>query len=163
MTVVTTPIDETLTKEEIAELYGFRWNAELDLRSIKDILNLGHLRCKSPAMIRCELWTTMLAYDLIRATATGVAMLHSKRPRQISFTATCQLILSAWMIAACRQIANQKLKALCRNLSDQIATCEVGNRPGRIEPRVIKRRRGTYSLMQQPRQVLRDRLHNNVT
>lgn len=162
MTVVTTLVDEALTKEEIAELYGFRWNAELDLRSIKDTLNLGHLRCKSPAMIRCELWATMLAYNLIRTTAAGVAVVHQKRPRQISFTSTCQLILSAWMITASRQLDRQKLKALCQTLTDQIAVCEVGNRPGRIEPRVIKRRRGTYALMQQPRQVLRDRLHNNA-
>ncbi|MCA9020646.1 MAG: IS4 family transposase, partial [Planctomycetaceae bacterium] len=163
MTVVTTLIDEALTKEEIAELYGFRWNAELDLRSIKDTLNLGHLRCKSPTMIRCELWTTMLGYNLIRTTAAGAAVVHQKRPRQISFTSTCQLILSAWMIAACRQSDRHKLKALCRTLAEQIAVCEVGNRPGRIEPRVIKRRRGTYALMQQPRQVLRDRLRNNTT
>ncbi len=71
MTVVTTLIEEELTKEEIAELYGFRWNVELDLRCIKETLNLGHLRCKSPAMIRCELWTTMLSYNLIRTTAAG--------------------------------------------------------------------------------------------
>lgn len=152
-----------MTKEEIAELYGFRWNAELDLRAIKDTLNLGHLRCKSPAMIRCELWTTMLGYNLIRTTAAGAAVLHQKLPRQISFTSTCQLILSAWMIVASRQLDRQRLKALCSTLADQIAACEVGNRPGRVEPRVIKRRRGTYPLMQHPRQVLRDRLRNNTT
>jgi|GEM_PF-2067249 len=43
-----------------SEVYSFRWNVELNLRCIKDTLNLGHLRCKSPAMIRCELWTTIL-------------------------------------------------------------------------------------------------------
>lgn len=163
MTVVTTLLDEQHTKQDIAELYGFRWNVELDLRCIKDTLNLGHLRCKSPAMICCELWTTLLGYNLIRTTAAGAALLHQKRPRQISFTTACQFILSTWMSAACRQLDYQKLKVLCQTLADQIASCEVGNRPGRIEPRVIKRRRGTYPLMQQPRQVLRDRLHNNTT
>lgn len=162
MTVVTTILDETLTKEEIAELYGFRWNAELDLRCIKDTLNLGHLRCKSPAMIRCELWTTMLGYNLVRTTAAGAALLHQKRPRQISFTATCQAILAAWMNTGCQELSHQRLKSLSCVLTDRIATCEVGNRPGRIEPRVIKRRQGTYPLMQQPRQVLRDRLRNNA-
>jgi putative transposase len=163
MTVVTTLLDEQHTKQDLAELYGFRWNVELDLRCIKDTLNLGHLRCKSPAMIRCELWTTMLGYNLIRTTTAGAALLHHKRPRQISFTTACQFILAAWMSTACRQLDHQKLKALCQTLAEQIASCEVGNRPGRIEPRVIKRRRGTYSLMQQPRQVLRDRLCNNTT
>ena len=163
MTVVTTLLDEQYTKQDIAELYGLRWNVELDLRCIKDTLNLGHLRCKSPAMIRCELWITMLGYNLIRTTAAGAARLHQKCPRQISFTSTCQLILSTWMLTACRQLDYQRLKALCQTLAEQIATCKVGNRPGRIEPRVIKRRRGTYPLMQQPRQVLRDRLRNNTT
>ncbi len=163
LTVVTTLLDNELTKEEIAELYGFRWNVELDLRSIKDTLNLGHLRCKSPAMIRCELWTTMLGYNLIRTTAAGAALLHDKRPRQISFTTACQLTLAAWMLNSCKQYDTRLLSEMCRTMADQIASCEVGNRPGRIEPRVIKRRRGTYSLMQQPRQVLRDRLHNNDT
>ncbi|QDT78601.1 Transposase DDE domain protein [Gimesia maris] len=163
MTVVTTLLDEQHTKQDIAKLYGLRWNVELDLRHIKDTLNLGHLRCKSPAMIRCELWTTMLGYNLIRATAAGAALLHQKRPRLISFTSACQFILSAWMNTACRQFDQQKLKALYQTLAEQIAACEVGNRPGRIEPRVIKRRRGTYPLIQHPRKVLRDRLRNNTT
>ncbi|MBL4885981.1 MAG: transposase [Planctomycetaceae bacterium] len=46
VTVVTTLVDEAHTKEEIAELYGFRWNIELDIRSIKDSLHLGHTRCQ---------------------------------------------------------------------------------------------------------------------
>lgn len=54
-----TNVDE-FSKEDIAELYGFRWNSELDTRSIKSNLNLSHLRCKSPAMIRREVWTTVL-------------------------------------------------------------------------------------------------------
>ena len=68
--VITTLTDaEQYTKEEIAQLYGFRWNSELDIRSIKDSLNLGHVRCKSPEMVRRELWTTILGYNLIRITA----------------------------------------------------------------------------------------------
>ncbi|QDV51341.1 hypothetical protein [Gimesia fumaroli] len=87
MTVITTLLDEQHTKQGITESYGFRWKVELDLCCIKDSLNLGH-RCKAPATIRCELWTTMLGYNLIRTTAVDVALLHQKRPRQISFTAT---------------------------------------------------------------------------
>jgi hypothetical protein len=48
--VITTLTDaDEYTREEIAELYGFRWNSELDIRAIKSSLNLGHVRCKSPA------------------------------------------------------------------------------------------------------------------
>ena len=94
MTVVTTlTAAEVYTKADIADLSGFRWNSELDLRSIKQSLNLNHVRCKSPEMVRRELWTTLLGYNLIRTTAA--ALLHEKPPRQISFTATCQYVLAS--------------------------------------------------------------------
>ena len=61
--VISTLTDaEQYTREQIAQLCGFRWNSELDLRSIKAALNLGHVRCKSPEMVRRELGTTLLAY-----------------------------------------------------------------------------------------------------
>ena len=60
--MVTTLTDaEAFTKEEIAELYGFRWNVELDIRAIKQTLGLDHVRCKTPEMVRRELWVTLLA------------------------------------------------------------------------------------------------------
>ncbi len=93
------------TKEDIAELYGFRWNSELDIRSIKSDLNLGHVRCKSPEMVHREVWTTLLGYNLIRTTAAGAALLHGKQPRQISFTSTCQYVLASWMQFSCGLIA----------------------------------------------------------
>ena len=100
ITVVTTLTDDNAySKSEIAELYGFRWNVELDIRSIKDSLNLGHIRCKSPAMVRCEMWTTLLACNLIRTTAA--ALLRNKQPRQISFSSTYQYVLSPWMLIVC--------------------------------------------------------------
>lgn len=91
ITIATTLTDaEKYSKEDIAELYGFRGNSELDIRSIKDSLNLGHVRCKSPEMVRKELWATLLGYNLIRTTAAAAALLHDRHPRQISFTSTCQ-------------------------------------------------------------------------
>ena len=47
--VATTPTDaDASARDDIAELYGFRWNTELDIRSIRGTLNLDHLRCKTP-------------------------------------------------------------------------------------------------------------------
>jgi len=159
MTIVTTLTDaEVYSQEEIAELYGFRWNVELDIRSIKQSLNLGHARCKSPQMVRKELWTTILGYNLIRTTAAAAARLHCKLPRQISFTSTCQYLLASWMIFSCDLVAVDRMERYCRRMLSQIAECEVGNRPGRIEPRVLKRRRHGYKLMQEPRSVLKQRL-----
>jgi hypothetical protein len=164
MDIITTLTDaELYTKEEIAELYGFRWNVELDIRSIKSNLNLGHLRCKSPEMIERELWTTILAYNLIRTTAAGAALLHHKQPRQISFTSTCQFVLASWMQLSLRPLNGAQLKAYLLAMLERIASCEVANRPGRLEPRVLKRRRHGYKLMMKPRHVLRRELRKHCT
>jgi putative transposase len=152
LTVVTTLIDaDAYSPAEIAALYGFRWNTELDIRSIKQTLNLAHVRCKSPAMVRRELWTTLLGYNLIRTTAAAAAVLHDLQPRQISFTGTCQQVLASWTLFSARLVPAMELKARCRALLRLISQCQVANRPGRIEPRELKRRRHGYKLMQLPR------------
>ena len=164
LTVITTLTDtDQYTKEDIAQLYGFRWNAELDIRSIKDSLNLSHVRCKSPEMVRREVWTTLLAYNLIRMTAAGAALLHNKQPRQISFTSTCQYLLASWTILSCQLNDSQSPREFCLCLLSQIAACEVANRLGRLEPRVLKRRRHGYKLMQKPRDVLKRELRKRCT
>ncbi len=164
ITVVTTLTDATLySSEEIAELYGFRWNSELDIRAIKASLNLAHVRCKSPEMVRREFSTTLLAYNLIRTTAANAAWLHDKQPRQISFTATTQYVLSAGALLTGHTMTAGQLHECCLALLRQVAGCEVANRPGRLEPRVLKRRRHGYPLMQKPRHVLRQELHKHCT
>ncbi len=151
------------SKEDIAELYGFRWNSELDIRSIKRSLNLDHVRCKSPEMVRRELWTTLLGYNLIRATTAGAALLHNKQPRQISFTSACQYVLASWTSLANGQMSPEEACEYCLKILKQIADCEVANRPGRLEPRVIKRRTQTYPFMKKPRTVLRAELRKHCT
>jgi hypothetical protein len=160
ITIATTLTDPKYTKEDIAQLYGFRWNSELDIRSIKQSLNLCHVRCKSPKMVRKELWTTLLGYNLIRTTAAAAALMHEKQPRQISFTSTCQYVLASWMLYSCATPDAAEFEQRCRQLLAHIASCEVANRPGRLEPRVLKRRRHGYPLMQEPRAVLRAKLQN---
>lgn len=159
LTVATTLIDaEVYSAADIAELYGFRWNAELDIRSIKQSLRLEHMRCKTPEMVRRELWAALLAYNLIRTTAAAAAALHDKQPRQISFTSACQYVLASWTLFSSELISASTILSRCRALLQQIAACEVADRPGRIEPRVIKRRRHHYPLMQQPRNALKAKL-----
>jgi hypothetical protein len=162
--VITTLLDvDEYSKEDIAALYGFRWNSELDIRSIKSNLNLAHVRCKSPEMVHREVWTTILGYNLIRTTAAGAALLHNKQPRQISFTSTCQYVLASWMQLSAGSIDASLLKDYLLLMLKQIASCEVANRPGRLEPRVLKRRRHGYKLMQKPRNQLRRELRKQCT
>ena len=148
LNVVSTLLDhEEYPAKEIGKLYGCRWHVELDLFSIKQSLNLDHLRCKSPDMIRRELWMTLLAYNMVRLVCAQAAFVHDKLARQMSFTIACNTLLSQWLMPPDESI-RQKLGE--HNLC-QIACNEVGNRPGRIEPRVIKRRPKSYSLMTRPR------------
>jgi len=157
--VITTLTDaDEFSKEDIAEIYGYRWNIELDVRSIKSNLNLDHVRCKSPEMVRRELWTTLLAYNLIRSTAAAAALLHDVKPRQISFTSTVQFVLQEWSLVAKQWISPKSLIKFARKLLESIAACRVADRPGRIEPRVIKRRGKSYHWMTKPRHVLKTEL-----
>ena len=72
-------------------------------------------------MVRRELWTTLLGYNLIRITAAGAALVHQKQPRQISFTSTCQYILASWMLTSCGLIDRAKMGSYCRKLLEQVA------------------------------------------
>lgn len=157
MTVLTTMTDPpAYPAGAIGQLYGYRWNAELDIEQIKQTLNLDRLRCKSPHMVRNELWTTLLAYNLIRTVIATAARRHDKRPRQISFTGACQNVLAVCLLLAagrCRNPAVTIASAL-----ERIAKEEVANRPGRIEPRVIKRRKHKYQMMTKPRAKYRKEL-----
>jgi len=155
ITIITTLTDPVAyPAEAIAELYGYRWNAELDIRDVKQTLNLDHVRCKSPEMVRRQIWVTLLGYNLVRKVIATSAAIHDKPPRKLGFTFACQTILSSWMLIstdACRSPQEQWQSAL-----ERIARNEVANRPGRIEPRVLKRRRHRYPLMRRPRHEYRD-------
>ncbi len=157
LTVITTLTDpQKYSRQDIANLYGFRWHAELDIRQIKQTLHLDHVRCKTPAMVRRELWVTLLAYNLIRKVIATAAAVHHKPPRHLGFTLACQCLLASWMLLATG--ACQDSQALYHLLLARLAAHEVANRPGRIEPRVLKRRRHRYPLMQRPRAQLQAEL-----
>jgi len=159
LTVVTTLTDEkAYTTQDIADLYGVRWNVELDIRVIKQTLGLDHARCKTPHMVLRELWVTLLAYNLIRKVIATSAAVHDKQPRGLGFTLACQTLLASWMLWSTGAVSDAR--AMRRMMLEQIASNEVANRPGRVEPRVIKRRRHRYPLMQRPRDELRAELEH---
>ena len=101
ITVVTTLTDpQQWSQEDIAELYGFRWNAELDIRQIKQTLGPDHFRWKSPHMVQRELGVTLLGYNLIRRVTATAAAVHGKPPRHLGFTLACQTIMANFMLAS---------------------------------------------------------------
>lgn len=137
--VVSTLTDAaTYTKNDITELYHYRWLAELDIRAIKVTLGMDILRCKTPEMVRKEMWTCLLAYNLIRQTLLQSAQGAGVSPRTLSFTAAMQSIAASWAVIA---LANDALVTLLIDAaSASLAGHVIGNRPGRIEPRAVKRR-----------------------
>ena len=75
-------------KEEVASLYFSRWGIELDLRSIKIIVQLDVSRCETPEMVEKEIWMHGLAYNLIRGLMAAAA--HGRLPRRDRFKGTLQ-------------------------------------------------------------------------
>lgn len=142
------------TREDVAELYHKRWLAELDIRSIKVTLGMDVLRCKSPAMVRREVASCLLAYNLIRQSMLQAALAADISPRQQSFTAALQKIAAGWIV---NLIADEDVvTSLTETYLQQLATHRVGHRPNRIEPRAVKRRPKPHRLLTMPRQEARD-------
>jgi hypothetical protein len=150
LVVVTTLCDaETYTSDEIAELYRGRWLAELDIRTIKITLDMDILRCKTPAMVRREIWAHLLAYNMIRRSILQSARASERSPRELSFTAAMQGIAASWTVAvlATPDRFGMLVDAHLANLAGH----RVGNRPNRVEPRAIKRRPKPHRLLMKPR------------
>ena len=145
--IVTTFLESCyVSREDLGALYDYRWNIELDLRSIKEILHMGTLRAKTPEMVRKEMWARLLAYNLIRKMMAQAALLYDKKPRELSFKLALQVIKAfrdrgVW----------HDIEVFYFELFQAIAYKKVGNRPGRHEPRRIKRRPKPYSLLMKPR------------
>jgi hypothetical protein len=122
-------------KKALSELYASRWNIELDLRNIKTTLGMERLRCKTPAMNEKELWTSLLAYNLIRLLMTESARQADVLPRLLSFKHSLQLWL-AWSHARPSDFEEASVHLLYALIAQQ----HIGNRTRPIEPRAVKRR-----------------------
>jgi hypothetical protein len=156
-TMVTTFLcSKKYPKGVLKALYRQRWNVELDLRNIKTTLGMEHLRCRTPQMATKELWVYLLAYNLIRLLMAQAAWLSDQIPRQLSFKHTVQI----WM--AWQQRGGQTHDAVAiHTLLLLISEPRVGLRPGRIEPRVLKRRPKAFPLLTKPRPVAREEVRKN--
>ena len=158
--VVTTLLDpEQVSRAELASLYRARWNNELDLRSIKVTLQMDMLRCKTPELVRKEIWTHVLAYNLIRTVMAQAAVREEVPPRSISFKATVQ-VLEAFRplidYAADRGEAHRE--ELYRQILRAIAVHRVAERPDRFEPRMAKPRPMKYDRLTRPRREIKLRM-----
>jgi hypothetical protein len=160
--VATTLLDANeFTKDDLAQLYRARWNAELDLRSLKQTLQMDILRCKTPELVRKELWTHILAYNLIRTIMAQAANKHGIAPRSISFKGTVQTLEAFQPVIAIQGQHDSTFRTfLYQQLLEAIAVHRVADRPDRYEPRRKKRRPKPYDRLMKPRwQAKRDMLN----
>lgn len=146
--------------DDLSVLYCERWNVELDIRSIKVAMGMDELRCRSPEMVRKEIWACLLAYNLIRQKMLQAAKEQEQLPRRLSFTNALQVVTAGWMV----------MPILDRNTQDclmkmelvSIASQTVGNRPGRVEPRAVKKRPKAYRLLTMMREKAQALLRRGI-
>jgi hypothetical protein len=131
-------------KDDLSELYARRWNVELDLRNLKTTTGMDVLGCQTPQMNDKQMWVHLLAYNVIRMLMAQAASNAGKDPRELSFKHTVQL----WTEWVARGLSVDQDDG---RLFTLIAQSRVGHRPGRIEPRMRKRRPKPYPWLKTPR------------
>ena len=156
--VATTLLDPVAyPAQEIAALYGDRWTVELRLRDIKTTMQMDVLRGKSADIVRKEILMHLLAYNLIRALMWQAAQKHGRPLHRLSFAGTVEhlnaLAPYLWLYGGTRR--SGIVYAL---LLEWIARDKLPHRPGRIEPRAVKRRPKEYDRLNRPREELRQAL-----
>lgn len=141
ITLATTLLDaERYPKADLAELYGQRWQIETNFRHLKQTLRMDVLHCKSVEGVQKELTVYALVYNLVRLVMREAARRQGIPVERISFIDAVR-----WLADAIHGGAELKLRL-------------VPHRPGRFEPRAVKRRPKEYDRLNQPRDVLRKRL-----
>tara|TARA_R110000782_G_C14774137_1_gene409357 strand:- start:11 stop:1396 length:1386 start_codon:yes stop_codon:yes gene_type:complete len=150
--VTTMCCPKTAPKAALKMLYKSRWHVELDIRHIKETMGMNVLSCKTPDMARKEIWTYLLSYNLIRLMMAQSALLADITPRNMSFKHCLQL----WLVGI------QKITVMDEKMLNAffllMAQRRVGNRPGRIEPRAVKRRPKPFPLLTKQRSQAREEI-----
>jgi len=161
VTLVTTLTDAAaFPAPELAGLYLRRWSIELWWRDIKTSMGMETLRCLSPAMAHKELEMYLIGYNLIRCLAVEAGALHDRPIERFSFKGAVDAVRQfAPLVAQAR--AGKRRRALLAKLLATLAADLVPHRPGRREPRVVKRRPKPYQLLNRPRHDMKELPHRS--
>jgi Transposase DDE domain len=139
--VVTTLLDApAYPAEEVATLYFRRWPVEVNFKHIKITMKMDVLRCETVHGVLKELAMFALVYNLIRSVTAESARAQGVAPERISVIDTIR-----WLIGS-------------EDAGDVTVLVVNPVRPGRVEPRVVKRRPKQYYRMTKPRSEIRKRL-----
>ena len=156
LVVVTTLLDaEEFPPQEIAALFRQRWHGELDLRSIKAVMQMEVLRCLSPEMVRKEIWAHLLAYNLLRSILCAASTEFERPVRSFSFKAALQLLLAFRHELLSTTADETTLQKYCDDLLYALNEHRVHDRLNRYEPRKIKRPSKPYAQLKLARHIER--------
>ena len=160
--IVTTLLDvKKYPAEELAALYFKRWDVELFFRDIKTTMGMDILRCQTPEMIRKEILMHFIAYNCIRRLMCEAAKEVDLKVRIVSFKGSVQALRSWEPHLNQAKISRAERSRLISDLYDAMTNKPITQRPGRNEPRCLKRRHKNYQLMTLPRHEMREIPHRN--
>lgn len=149
-TLVTTFLDPAIvSKLDLDHLYGCRWFVELTLNSIKTTMHMDILRGKTPGMVRKEIWVHFLAYNLIRKIMAQAALAHGKTVTSLSFKLALQLTKAFHQAGLFNKDSPEQYDSLLKAIIHK----KIANRPGRHEPRCVKRRPKVFPKLQKERKL----------
>jgi hypothetical protein len=161
LTLVTTLVDAQLyPAEQLALLYAKRWQIELRFRDIKTSMGMEVLRCQSPKMIHKELEMFFTAYNLIRCLMVQASRDFAVDIQRLSFKGTVDSVRQ-FSVAIAQARSGKKQRELIGTLLQTIAADLVPERPGRREPRAVKRRPKPCAWLTKPRHKFKDSQHRN--
>lgn len=161
LTLVTTLLDaQAYPAAELLAAYAQRWRLELCFDDLKTTLGLESLKCLSPALAEKELLAGLIAHNLLRCVMAEAALEHAVALERISFKGSLDA-LRQFSHALCQVRGVRRKKELWAALLLSLAHDLVPERPGRREPRAVKRR-PKYPLLTRPRQQQRDRPRRSV-
>ncbi len=160
--IITTLLDaEEYPASELADLYFQRWDVELFFRDIKTTMGMDILRCKSPDMVRKEILMHLIVYNCIRCLMAEAAAGRDVRVRRISFKGCVQALRQWEPHLNQAKISRYEQLRLVQLLYNSIADNIVPERPGRSEPRAVKRRPKQYQLLNRPRHEMNEIKHRS--
>jgi Transposase DDE domain len=152
--IVTTLVDAKAYRAEgVRGLYRQRWDAEINLRSLKSVMQMDVLRTKTPEMVRKEVAVHLLGYNLIRGIMAEAARVEEVAPRRLSFAGALHTVRAFEEVHLYDPVW---IRADFARLLELIAKKKkVGDRPDRYEPRAVKRRPKPHPLLTMPREEAR--------
>ena len=143
-------------KNALRKLYRQRWKIEVDLKFIKQIMKMEPLQCKTPEMVRKEIAIFLLAYNLIRLFMLQAAIRHHVWPCRISFTEALGTLKEYALRLA--EASGEILSNWVEYVLKIVVSKRIGNRDGRSEPRMLKRRCAQFPYLTEPRGVAKQKI-----